>query len=60
MKEIIPFVLGNKEIVGAAAGVLWELIVRIKPTWKDWSLVNKIKRLFDLVPNNSKTGGTHN
>ncbi|MDP1763074.1 MAG: hypothetical protein Q8L07_04235 [Sediminibacterium sp.] len=59
MNTIVSFVVDHKEAVGTAAGLVWELVVRLKPTWKDWSLVNAFKRLFDAIPNNSKTGGTH-
>lgn len=59
MNSIISFVIDHKEDIGSAVVLLWEIAVRIKPTWKDWSLVNAAKRVFDLIPNRTKSGGTH-
>lgn len=59
MEPVIQFVIENKEILLTAAGVLWEVFVRIKPSAKDWSIVNIAKRIIDVIPNNAKGGGTH-
>lgn len=45
---ILPVLLG-----------IFELLVRIFPTMKDWSVVNIIKRVIDIIPNNKSGGGTH-
>lgn len=60
MKEVINFILENwKEGLGISVFIL-ELIVRIKPTNKDWSIVNKIISILDIIiPNlevNKETG----
>lgn len=57
--KVIEFVENNKEVIGIAAAGVWELVVRLVPTCKDWSLVNVIKRLFDIIPNKNTTGTTH-
>lgn len=57
--KIIQFIEENKEPIGLAAAGLYELVVRLIPTAKDWSIINIAKRLFDIIPNNKAQGGTH-
>jgi hypothetical protein len=59
MNDILNLVVTHKDVLIAAAGVVWEIVVRLKPTAKDWSIVNFIKRLIDIIPNNKPNGATH-
>jgi hypothetical protein len=45
MNDILNLVVTHKDVLIAACGVVWEIVVRLKPTAKDWSIVNFIKRL---------------
>jgi hypothetical protein len=59
MNDILNLVVTHKDVLIAACGVVWEIVVRLKPTAKDWSIVNFIKRLIDIIPNNKPNGATH-
>ena len=60
MKEVIKFIFENWESGLGISVFLYELIARIKPTNKDWSIVNKVLHILDLIiPNlevNKETG----
>lgn len=50
----------HHETIMPCAVVIYEFIVRRKPTKKDWSILNLVKTVFDyLVTNKSKQGGRH-
>jgi len=54
---IWAFITANPGIISTGAVTLFELILRRKPTEKDWSIINFIKRLIDaLIANKSKSG----
>jgi hypothetical protein len=66
MNDILNLVVTHKDVLIAAAGVVWEIVVRLKPTAKDWSIVNAatnivmmLKRIVDIIPNNKANGATH-
>jgi hypothetical protein len=59
MNDILNLVVIHKDVLIAACGVVWEIVVRLKPTAKDWSIINFIKRLIDIIPNNKTNGITH-
>jgi hypothetical protein len=40
MNDILNLVVTHKDVLIAACGVVWEIVVRLKPTAKDWSIVN--------------------
>jgi hypothetical protein len=52
MNDILNWIINNKEAVSGFVIALYELIVRIKPTAKDWSFINNFKRIIDIIPNN--------
>jgi hypothetical protein len=63
MNDILNLVVTHKDVLIAACGVVLEIVVRLKPTAKDWSIVNAIvlmlKRIVDIIPNNKANGATH-
>jgi len=57
---ILEWIKAHPEIVTTQLAVLWEIIFRVKPTEKDWSIINLIKRILDKIFKNKKTiGGCH-
>lgn len=61
MQQITDWVLAHSEaIVSFVAPIVYEYVVRIPKTDKDWSLVNLIKRFIDAaIPNKDSNGTTH-
>ncbi|MCK9402916.1 MAG: hypothetical protein M0Q26_05925 [Chitinophagaceae bacterium] len=59
MKQIFDFILSHKEAVGTTAVFFYEILLRVKPTAKDWSIINIVKRLFDIIPNKAPQGDVH-
>lgn len=57
---MIQFIAANWEWLVPALFILLEAVVRITPTEKDNSLLEKVKELFDFIlPNLKKGGGKH-
>lgn len=63
MKEInaiLEWMKANPELVTLAVGAIWELIFRVKPTQKDWSLINFLAKIIDyFIKNKKSSGGVH-
>lgn len=60
MQQIITWINDNKDVVIPFALAAYELLVRIKPTAKDWSILSLIMKLVNgAAPNKSSQGGTH-
>lgn len=49
MKQIIDFILNHWVTGIGISTAIYELIARLKPTGKDWSLLNKIIKIADFV-----------
>lgn len=57
---MIEFITSNWQWLIPAFLGLVEIVVRLTPTDKDDSILNKIKELFDFIlPNIKKGGGVH-
>lgn len=57
---IWAFIMANPAIVTIGVGGIFELIARRKPTKRDWSIINFIKFVVDLViKNRNSQGGNH-
>lgn len=48
------YIVSHPEITSLGVTVIFELIVRRKPTDKDWSIINFIKNLIDAIVINKK------
>lgn len=60
MANLVDWVIANEATVTSVASlVIYEVFSRVKPTSKDWSLINLVKKLFDLIPNKASDGAKH-
>ena len=61
MNNVIDWIIANEAtIISVIAPVIYEVIARLKPTTKDWSVISIILKVLNgIVPNKSKSGGTH-
>lgn len=58
--KVIAFLASHKEILFLGVPTIFEMIARRKPTDKDWSIINLIKRIIDAIaPNKTIDGGVH-
>lgn len=57
IQKILQYILSNPETIGSGALVIFEIIVRRKPTSKDWSIINFIKRIIDAIASNKRKDG---
>ncbi|MDP1812343.1 MAG: hypothetical protein Q8K66_13155 [Sediminibacterium sp.] len=58
---MIQLIQNNWAIILLAVLPIAEVIVRLTPTKSDDTVLNFVKKIFDLViPNNKKGGGTFN
>lgn len=60
MQQIISWCQANADVLVPAILGAYEVLLRIKPTAKDWSLLNLAMKFINYaLPNKSKQGGTH-
>ena len=60
MQEFISWVSNNKDVVLPFVFAAYELLVRIKPTAKDWSILSLVMKFVNgVAPNKTSSGGTH-
>lgn len=60
MANLIDWVIANEStVISVASLVTYEVFSRLKPTAKDWSLINIIKKIVDLIPNKASDGAKH-
>lgn len=54
IENVINWFAEHHVALVSIATLVIEILLRTVPTSKDWSLVNLIKRLIDIVPNKKK------
>ena len=57
LQKILQYILNNPEAIGAGALVIFEVILRRKPTSRDYSIINFIKRIIDAIATNKRKDG---
>ena len=54
---ILDFIGSNWQWIAPVLAFLWEIIFRVKPTEKDWTLINAVVRILNLIfPNKAING----
>ena len=56
MNQIVDFIVNNKTEVMTIAYAVYEILVRVKPTNKTWSLLTLVGR---LIADRDKEGNVH-
>lgn len=54
IENLINWFSANHEALATISVLAIEILARTVPTSKDWSIVNFVKRLIDIVPNKKK------
>lgn len=54
IENVINWFAEHHVALASIGALVIEILLRTVPTSKDWSLVNLIKRLIDIVPNKKK------